>query len=276
MLENQTREKFKTNSWNKIIRNESNPHQFINRLRSRVNSALNDISLIVERLPDKEFGKVLNVEEIGVFVESLTLFQNDPDSKFIKRPLNHKIRLLLVERGLAELKDMTEKEYAHIPNLSKLISSKIDETYGICKDLLSDIERKELEKDAFNKDRIFLFKLNDLYGYVNFQPLNETIINVIKENKYKLLDYLNYIQVANGQFTTSRDYIADIIDIVKNEKIGHCSLAIKEGSTCILTIELPDKKSLIENLIYEKRNDDYLIYKQKPLKLQFNWKINPT
>jgi hypothetical protein len=276
MLESQTRDKFKTNNWSKIIGNESNPHQFINRLRSRVNSALKDLSLIAERLPDKEFGKVFNVEGLGVFLKSLTLYQNDPDSKLIKRPQNHKIRLLLVERGLAELKDMTEKEYAHIPNLSRLISTKVNETYGICKDLLLDIERKELEKEAFNKDRLFLFKFSDLYEYVNFQPLNETIINVIKEKNDKLLDNLSYIQVANGQFTSPSDYIADIIDIIKDEKIGNCSLAIREGSTCILTIELGSKKSLIENLTYEKRNDDYLIYKVKPLKMDFNWKPNPT
>lgn len=276
MLETQTRDKFKTNNWRKIIQNESNPHQFVNRLRSRVNSALKDLSLIAERLPDKEFGKVFNVEELGVFLESLTLYQKDPDSKFIKRPQNHKIRLLLVERGLAELKDMTEKEYAHIPNLSRLISTKVDETYGICKDLLLDIERKELEKDAFSKDRLFLFKFSDLYGYVNFQPLNETIMNVIKEKDDKLLDNLNYIQVANGQFTTPSNYVGDIIDIVKNEKIGDCSLVIKEGSTCILNIELQGRESLIESLICEKKNDDYLIYKLKPLKMDFNWKLNST
>lgn len=258
------------------MENETNPHQFVLRLKSRVDTALEDLSIIGKRLPDREFEKVFNVEKLKELIESITLFQSDPTSNLIRRPLNHKIRLLLIERGLAELKDMTEKEYAYVPNLSKMVSIKLEETYGICKDLLSDIERKELEKDAFNNDRLFLFKFSDLSTYVNFQPLNETIIHAIKEKDHKILDNLYYLQVTNGQFTTPTDYIADIIDIVKNEKMGYCSLTIKEGSRCILTIEFPDEKSLIESLIYEKRNDDYFIYKMKPLKMDFNWKLNPT
>jgi hypothetical protein len=234
----------------------------------RVDSALEDLTLIAKRLPDKEFEKVFSVEKLGGFIDSLTRFEDSTSSKSIKRPLNHKIRLLLIESGLAELKDMTEKEYAHVPNLSKLVSTKVDETYGICKDLLADIERKDLEREALIEGRLFLFKFSDLNRYANFQPLLESIlITIYTQNLNKNIN--NYIAVVDGQFNSPTHYTAKIIDTINQEEIGNCSLLIKSPSTCELKIKFGED-TMIENLVYEIRNNDYLIYRLNFHKLGYD------
>ncbi|HET6589368.1 MAG TPA: hypothetical protein VFG45_04310 [Candidatus Nitrosocosmicus sp.] len=268
MLERLTREKFKNNNWSEIVGNESNPHQFVNRIAVRIDSALEDLAIIAKRLPDKEFEKVFTVEKLGGFIDSLTRFEDRPSSKSIRRPLNHKIRLLLIESGLAELKDMTEKEYAYVPNLSRLVSTKIEETYSICKDLLADIERKDLEREALIEGRLFLFKFSDLNRYENFQPLLETILLTIYiQNLNKKIN--NYIAVVDGQFNSPNHYTAKIVDTISQEELGNCSLLIKAPSTCELKIKLGEHM-MIENLIYENRNNDYLIYRLNFHKLGYD------
>lgn len=218
MLERQTRNNFQEHDWVNIIHEQSNPHQFVNRLKSRVDAALNDLALIARRLPDKEFEQIFDISNLAALLDALTVFEYSSKTKPVKRPHNYRILLLLMEKGLITLRDEDELQIGGIPNISKLLSDRLDETYGICLDIMNVIKRKETEKDAMKDGMIYLFKDATFRENPNDIIFSKLVLSSVDKSEWsKITKYPQYIEVSACRIDDNevdKEFVvtADIID----------------------------------------------------------------
>ena len=141
MLGKELRKKLQKHSWEYIIKNDSNPWQTWHRLRSSVNTELNDFVLLANKLPEEKQAEIFSSKKIDKLVQALLLngSYNKSDIRkaniadaFVNRGINHFI---------SQYRDI-ETDSA----LNKIATDKLIGAWVLCQSIRSKIGEKSIGK----------------------------------------------------------------------------------------------------------------------------------
>lgn len=165
MLKSDTRRRLKEHGWLEIAKRHSNPHLALNRLRDQAIEAIDDLTLLAQKLPTNILNDIFNYKRIGTLT-----FQMLKERERISDPSDdsRRIRLaaLLVSMGISQCANQYASKIEQNSVLNEAVSSQLSKAVEICNEISYKIRAPEIEAKG-GKDLGYLFnwsRINDVYN----------------------------------------------------------------------------------------------------------------
>jgi hypothetical protein len=162
MLSKSIRKKIFERDWVTIEKRESNPSQFWRRLKNQSITAINDLILLANKLPEDKQGEIFSPTRIEAFVAQildlgeLGLSHKDFNSR------KSEIAARLVKRGI----DLNICQYVEsspdTPSLIKPTLNHLRQTVNICDDISYKMKLKNIEEKEEGSKYRYLFSWNNM------------------------------------------------------------------------------------------------------------------
>ena len=247
MLSKSIRKKIFERDWVTIEKRESNPSQFWRRLKNQSITAINDLILLANKLPEDKQGEIFSPTRIEAFVAQildlgeLGLSHKDFNSR------KSEIAARLVKRGI----DLNICQYVEsspdTPSLIKPTLNHLRQTVNICDDISYKMKLKNIEEKEEGSKYRYLFSWNNMLTREKDRLMSlivsktgdyfAEIRNVQdKENNKRIIEFgidtgepevgvLGTFQIAiNNTYTHAEACIFD----VHHEMVWRDSLLVKE------------------------------------------------
>ena len=159
MLPKLTRKKLVEHTWVEIARKDSNPYQTLHRLQRKAITAINDLALIAQKLPDeaqKEIFSYTNIKRLA----SAILRGNEPiagNTTTIVDVRRIELAALLVRVGIWICIEQYQTKVEQDSDLNDLTINHLLRALDICNAISFKMKLPQVEEEAEKEDLIYLF-----------------------------------------------------------------------------------------------------------------------
>jgi hypothetical protein len=161
MLDKQTRKKLLEREWPEIKLQESNPTQTLVRLRNIAIKAINDLTLVAQKLPEDTQKEIFTPSRIDGLIQNIfykgNLYHFQGHHQDIFDPRRAELAALLVERGV----HLNSVQYRMLNkdtlSLVEPTINHLEQSVSICKDIARKLELKKIEEEAEQMELVYLF-----------------------------------------------------------------------------------------------------------------------
>lgn len=263
MLEKSTLRRLMQHNWLDILRNERNPSQFWIRIRSQVDRAINQLSLLTTKLPDDKQEEVFSYDNIKKLIISLLNKDNYADSaQELSDTRRTHLAALLVEEGIKVCIKKYELLLSETPALTGPTIEHLNKAKDICKDIAYKVDSNQRE---FVEEKLtYLFNWNRIPGN-DSKKLIEFIKDEFGEFDVKWIKAINKQDVGNTIFFSYREFPnPPRVFYIKLDKARESAVAYNydpddgedEG-------EVEHKNKVQKNLVVKSQYDNLYIYNKK-------------
>lgn len=201
MLGNSIRSRISERNWLDVEKKESNPYQFWHRIRSQANTAISDLVLLANKLPEDKQEEIFSYNNVKKLIESilpknLTSGDESSDVRSIQ------LAALFVEEGLKVCKEKYESLLSETPPLTEPTIDRLHETNRICKEIAYAVDLQQ---------RKFVRKEEELHYLFNWTRIpgsdNSKLIRFIKDEFGEFdVKWIKAINKKNGGDTIFFSY----------------------------------------------------------------------
>jgi hypothetical protein len=250
--------------WLAIIRNERNPTQFWQRIRSQVDRAIDQLSLLAKKLPDDKQEQVFGYYNLKRLIISLLNKDNYADSVDETSDTRRtQLAALLVEEGIKLCIKKYELLLSETPALTGPTIEHLNKAIDICKDIAYKIDLNQrifLEKEG---KLTYLFDWNRIPGNDN-NKLIEFIKDEFGEFDAKLIKAINKQDGGNTIFFSYREPS-------KPPHVFYIKLEARERAVAYNydpddeenESEVEHKDKVQRNLVVKSQYDNLYVYNEK-------------
>lgn len=169
MLGNGPRSRISERNWLDIKGRESNPYQFWHRIRGQANTAINDLVLLANKLPEEKQEEIFSYANMKRLVESVLAkkdkYMTAPDKLSDVR--RTQLAALLVEEGLKICMEKYESLLSETPPLTEPTTDHLNRTKTICKEIAYAVDLHERKFAKEEKELYYLFNWTRIPGSDN-------------------------------------------------------------------------------------------------------------
>jgi hypothetical protein len=275
MLPKPTRRKLIEHNWIEIARKDSNPYQTLHRLQRKAITAINDLTLIAQRLPDeaqKEIFSYTNIKKL----ESAILRDNEligANSSTIVDVRRIELAALLVRIGIWICIQQYQTKIEQDSDLNDLTINHLLRARDICNAISFKMRLPQVEEEAEKEGLIYLFNWNRI------KEVHESKVFELKgrdtQDFVRLLgdiysagsnmspaDVINTISFDQSQNDPDSNILFEFTDMYGGQCHGSMSLII-EKKTAHLFMLLEDKQTLRHDFIIKMENEDIYVCDKK-------------
>jgi len=212
MLRKQMRKKILEHSWLELEKHESNPTQTWRRIRDEMVSAIDDIILLAQKLPEDKQKEIFTHSRIDGLIQNMLykgdLYHFQDHYQDIFDPRRSELAAILVERGV----HLNSVQYRLLNkdtlSLVEPTINHLNQSVSICKDIARKLELKKIEEEAEQLELVYLFSWKKM----------------LREENGRLMDFIY-------RKTKEEDPIDIIWNTIKrtNDKKIQCSFGVKFG-----------------------------------------------
>lgn len=146
MLNFSLRKQIKEQKWLDIMKKDSNPTQKWIRLRDRANSAISDLKLLADRLPDNRQQEIFDYAKIKALVSTILrqpVWLDSNQDKFDAR--RTRLAAILAEESLKKCIDQYKNKIEKSDIFNKQNISLLENAISLCKEIAIRIQWLETE-----------------------------------------------------------------------------------------------------------------------------------
>jgi hypothetical protein len=146
MLNFSLRKQIKQQKWSDIIKKDSNPTQKWIRLRDRANSAISDLKLLADRLPDNRQQEIFDYAKIREFLSTILrqpVWLDSNHDKFDAR--RTRLAAILAEESLKKCIDQYKNKIEKSDVFNKQNVSLLENAISLCNEIAIRIQWLETE-----------------------------------------------------------------------------------------------------------------------------------
>lgn len=146
MLNFSLRKRIKEQKWLDIMKKDSNPTQKWIRLRDRANSAISDLKLLADRLPDNRQQEIFDYAKIKALVSTILrqpVWLDSNQDKFDAR--RTRLAAILAEESLKKCIDQYKNKIEKSDIFNKQNISLLENAISLCKEIAIRIQWLETE-----------------------------------------------------------------------------------------------------------------------------------
>jgi len=146
MLNFSLRKQIKEKKWSDIMEKDSNPTQKWIRLRDRANSAISDLKLLADRLPDTRQQEIFDYAKIRKFVSTILrqpVWLDSNHDKFDAR--RTRLAAILAEESLKKCIDQYKNKIEKSDVFNKQNVSLLEDAISLCNEIAIRIQWLETE-----------------------------------------------------------------------------------------------------------------------------------
>ncbi|MGH9982498.1 MAG: hypothetical protein ACRD8W_00905 [Nitrososphaeraceae archaeon] len=158
------RKKLIEHNWEAIERESSNPTQAWHRVSKQCTTALDDLILLAQRIPESKQREIYSTKKIDQLLCSLLMMEENHSSSYSPSPRKIELAALLVERGI----NMNVFHYSRLeqdtPSLIGPTVNHLRQSVSMCNDISYKIRLKNAEAEAREIKHEYLFSWNNMLG----------------------------------------------------------------------------------------------------------------
>ena len=261
MLTKSTRKKLLEHNWIDFKERESNPYQSQLRIKRQCRQAMRDLALIVKKIPNEELFEVFDEGIINDLITSLLYHREE--NQWGKKILTINAELASVFAGLGIYACLNEFQITHkgSPNTVKPIIERLENTFGICKEIGDKSRLARLQKESLKNNQKYICRLSDFE--------NDEIgkfKDYLKELKIPPFDYGEIETIAHN---VNHKEIVVLMDIFGENyslvNIGKIRLNIDfEKNICVLSYKSARSQDdyIRKELVIKKSGKDHILLKK--------------
>jgi len=178
MLKKHMRKKILEHDWLEIEKQESNPTQTWHRLRQMTIRAIDDLTLLAEKLPEDKQKEIFTHSLIEGLITQLLYggrarTYSKPDTSTPRRAL---LAAMLVERGTTLNSRQFNLLNRDTPSLVEPTTNHLHQAVNICKDISHKLELMRIDEEAEQNEIVYLFSWGRMWN-IEKHRLEEFIFN---------------------------------------------------------------------------------------------------
>src|SRR5919106_385307 len=162
MLSKQMRKKLNEHSWLWIEKQESNPSQTWQRLKKQSVTAINDLTLLANKLPEDKQEEIFSpnrIEDLIAQIIHIGFFSQSHENFNSRKP---EIAARLIKRGI----DLNIEQYVNsspeTPSLIKPTLDHLKQTVDICSDISYKMRLRNIEEEVKGSEYQYLFSWKNM------------------------------------------------------------------------------------------------------------------
>jgi hypothetical protein len=270
MLPKPTRRKLIEHTWVEIARRDSNPYQTLHRLQRNAIMAINDLTLIAQKLPDeaqREIFSYTNIKKLtSAILENELVVGNSSTMVDVRRI---ELAALLVRLGIWICIEQYQTKIEQDSDLNDLTINHLLRARDICNAISFKMRLPHVEEEAEKEDLIYLFNWNRI------KEVHESKVFEIKggdtQKFVRLLsdiycvgsntspaDVINTISFDQSQNEPDSNILFEFTDLYGNQCHGSMYLFI-EKKIAHLSMFLEDKQTLQHDFIIKMENENIYV-----------------
>jgi hypothetical protein len=177
------RKKILEHDWLEIEKQESNPTQTWHRLRDMTIRAINDLTLLAQKLPEDKQKEIFTHSLIEGLITQLLYggrgrTYSKPDTS---TPRRAQLAAMLVGKGTGLNSHQFELLNRDTPSLVEPTTNHLRQAVNICKDISRKLELIRIEEEAEQDEIVYLFSWSRMW-YIDKHRLEEFIFNETGES----------------------------------------------------------------------------------------------
>ncbi|MGC1132333.1 MAG: hypothetical protein WA941_05895 [Nitrososphaeraceae archaeon] len=248
------RKKLSEHSWLEIVRRDSNPSDILRRLIDNANKSINDLMLLVDKLPDDKQAEIFRYDNMDRLLRTMLRgpIHDSGDSWVNKNRVSRRAHLssMLVTIGIQFSKMVYENALERNPTLKRATIEKLDDAIEMCEAIALKAYSHPLS--SYSSGLVFLFNWNNI---TNLESTNHE--RVKGDDNIELVRYIN--NEISGLVT---------ISIKVHEELISCHLVNREGVDRDCQFDLDEEqKNVIVNL-YDSSSPEVISILEKSLVLK--------
>ena len=186
MLKKHMRKKILEHDWLEIEKQESNPTQTWHRLRDMTIRAIDDLTLLAEKLPEDKQKEIFTHSRIKGLITQLlyggrTRTYSKPDTSDTSYPRRAQLAAMLVGKGTGLNSHQFQLLNRDTPSLVEPTTNHLRQAVNICKDISRKLELMRIEEEAEQDEIVYLFSWSRMW-YIDKHRLEEFIFNETGES----------------------------------------------------------------------------------------------
>ncbi len=158
------RKKLLEHNWEKIEKQDSNHTQAWHRIRKQSITALDDLILLAQKLPEGKQGQIFSTKKIDRLVSCLLSMEGNHSSSNYLSSRKAELAALLVERGINVNVFHYSRLEQDIPSLIVPTVNHLKQSVSMCNDISYKIRLKNAEAEASEIKHEYLFSWNNMLG----------------------------------------------------------------------------------------------------------------
>ncbi len=275
MFTKPTRRKLIEHTWVEIARKDSNPYQTLHRLQRMAITAMNDLTLFAQRLPDeaqKEIFSYTNIKKLtsAILGENELILGNSTPIVDVRRI---ELAALLVRLGIWICIEQYRTKIEQDSDLNDLTINHLLRARDICNAISFKMRLPQVEEEAEKEDLIYLFNWNRI------KEVHESKVFELKGgdtqkfarflsdiycvgSKMRPADVINTISFDQSQNDPYSIIQFEFTDLYGNQCHGSMYLII-EKKTAHLSMFLEDKQTLRHDFIIKMENENIYVCDKK-------------
>jgi hypothetical protein len=275
LLPKSTRKKLLEHNWEEIASRDSNPYQTLHRLRSMANRAINDLTLIAQRLPDeaqKDIFSYTNIKKLAsaILRENELIVGNSTTIVDVRRI---ELAALLVRVGIWICIEQYQTKIEQDSDLNDLTINHLLRARDICNAISFKMRLPQVEEEAEKEDLTYLFNWNRIKEVHESKVFElkggdtRKFVRLLSDiycvgSKMSPADVINAISFDQSQNDPDSNILFEFTDMYGGQCHGSMSLII-EKKTALLSMFLEDKQTLRHDFIIKMENENIYVCDKK-------------
>ena len=277
MLTKDTHRRLKEHGWLEIEKKHSNPYVALNRFKHQATEAIDDLTLIAQKLPDATLKDIFNYTNIKKLT-SAVLNDNEllvGDSTTTADDVRRlQLATLLVEIGIQTCIEQYQSKIEQDSILNELTISHLSRAREICNAISFKVRLPHLEEEAEKRDLVYLFNWNRI------KEIHEIKVSELKEEGTKQFvgllsdiyyghtlvppDVINTISFNQTEEDRNSNILVEFTDFYGGQCHGRISLNL-EKKTAHLSMHTEDKRILQHDFVIKIENENLYVYKKRKM-----------
>jgi hypothetical protein len=258
MLTQTIRKKIREQNWLDIEKHDSNPSQAWRRLKDQAITALNDLILLANKLPEDKQKEIFSPNRIEVFVAQMLDIGEDYQFHDVFNPRKAELASRLVNRGI-KLNSIQFRESNHdTPSLIEPALDHLRHSVNICNEIsykmrLKNIQEEETEGSGYQ----YLFSWNDMLDKQKNRLLDFIISKYGYDNNIEILS--KHTKRSNKRLDVSFGIDTGILHDEISGIFGNFQITINNTNTRAEACIYDSSHQLIwrDNLLVKEVEIDY-------------------